>query len=48
MALFEDVGCHGCHAVEGYSVLADLDKVGPSLAKVGSKVNSVGLVGRVD
>ena len=33
MALFEDVGCHGCHAVEGYSVLADLDKVGPSLAK---------------
>lgn len=41
MALFEDIGCHGCHAVEGYSVLADLDKVGPSLAKVGSKVNSV-------
>ena len=41
MALFEDIGCHGCHAVEGYSVLADLDQVGPSLAKVGSKVNSV-------
>ncbi|MYE89473.1 c-type cytochrome, partial [Candidatus Poribacteria bacterium] len=41
MALFEDVGCHGCHAVEGYSVLADLKKVGPSLAKIGSKVNSI-------
>ena len=41
MALFEDIGCHGCHAVEGYSVLGDLDNVGPSLAKIGSKVNSV-------
>lgn len=41
MALFEDLGCHGCHAVEGYSALANLDNVGPSLAKIGSKVNSV-------
>lgn len=41
MALFEDLGCHGCHAVEGYSTLANLDNVGPSLAKIGSKVNSV-------
>ena len=41
MALFEDLGCHGCHAVEGYPVLKKLDKVGPSLAKIGSKVNSV-------
>ena len=41
MALFEDIGCHGCHAVEGYSALANINKVGPSLAKIGSKVNSV-------
>lgn len=38
LALFEDLGCHGCHAVEGYSALENIDKVGPSLAKVGSKV----------
>ncbi len=41
MGLFEDLGCHGCHAVEGYSALANIDKVGPSLAKIGSKVNNV-------
>ena len=41
MAVFEDLGCHGCHAVEGYPILKELDKVGPSLAKVSSKVNSV-------
>ena len=39
LALFEDLGCHGCHAVEGYSAIEDIAKVGPSLAKVGSKVN---------
>lgn len=38
LALFEDLGCHGCHAVEGYSALDNIAKVGPSLAKVGSKV----------
>ena len=42
LALFEDLGCHGCHAVEGYSAIANVNKVGPkvgpSLAKVGSKV----------
>lgn len=38
MALFEDLGCHGCHAVEGYSALDKIQKVGPSLEKVGSKV----------
>ena len=38
LALFEDLGCHGCHAVEGYSALENISKVGPSLAKVGSKV----------
>ena len=38
LALFEDLGCHGCHAVEGYSAIENINKVGPSLAKVGSKV----------
>ncbi len=41
MALFEDLGCHGCHSVEGYPALDKLAKVGPSLAKVGSKVNGI-------
>lgn len=38
LAVFEDLGCHGCHAVEGYSAIDNISKVGPSLAKVGSKV----------
>ncbi len=38
LALFEDLGCHGCHVVEGYSALDKIQKVGPSLKKVGSKV----------
>ena len=41
MDLFESLGCHGCHAVEGYSALEKIDKVGPSLSKVGSKVQEV-------
>ena len=41
MDLFESLGCHGCHAVEGYSALEKIDNVGPSLSKVGSKVNDV-------
>ena len=41
LALFEDLGCHGCHAVEGYSALENIDKTGPSLAKVGSKVQDI-------
>ncbi len=41
MDLFETLGCHGCHAVEGYSSLEKIGKVGPSLSKVGSKVNDV-------
>ncbi len=41
LSLFEDLGCHGCHAVEGYSALDKIGKVGPSLAKVGSKVQDV-------
>ncbi len=41
LALFEDLGCHGCHAVEGYSAIENINKVGPSLAKVGSKVKDI-------
>lgn len=41
MDLFETLGCHGCHAVEGYSSLEKIGKVGPSLSKVGSKINDV-------
>lgn len=42
MSLFEDLGCHGCHAVEGYSALENIKKVGPALNKVGSKVQDIG------
>lgn len=41
MELFENLGCHGCHAVEGYSSLDKIGKVGPSLAKIGSKVKDI-------
>ena len=41
MDLFENLGCHGCHAVEGYSTLNNIEKVGPSLKKVGSKVQDI-------
>lgn len=34
--LFVKLGCHGCHLADGYSQEA---KVGPSLLRVGSKVN---------
>ncbi len=35
--LFLKLGCHGCHLVEGYQ---NEEKVGPSLRRIGSKVNS--------
>ncbi len=41
LALFEDLGCHGCHAVEGYSAIETIGKVGPSLAKIGSKIKDI-------
>ena len=41
LALFEDLGCHGCHAVEGYSALDNIAKVGPALDKIGSKVKDI-------
>jgi mono/diheme cytochrome c family protein len=34
--LFEQLGCHGCHLVEG---LGDLPKVGPYLRRIGAKVD---------
>lgn len=34
--LFLKLGCHGCHLAQGYG---KLDKVGPSLKRIGSKVN---------
>ena len=34
--LFKKLGCHGCHLVQGYS---NLDKVGPGLKRIASKVN---------
>ncbi|MEE9550438.1 MAG: c-type cytochrome, partial [Candidatus Binatia bacterium] len=34
--LFEQVGCTGCHLVEGYE---DIPKIGPSLRRVGAKVD---------
>ena len=39
--LFEQLGCHGCHLVAGYE---ELDKVGPSLARVSAKVDPQWLV----
>ena len=35
------LGCHGCHAVEGYSAIEKIAKVGPSLEKVGSKIKDL-------
>ncbi|MDG2307287.1 MAG: c-type cytochrome [Candidatus Binatia bacterium] len=34
--LFEQLGCHGCHLVQGYG---DLPRVGPSLRRVSAKVD---------
>jgi len=39
--LFVDLGCNGCHLVNGYG---DLYKVGPDLSKVASKVDKTWLV----
>lgn len=41
LQLFTNLGCNGCHLVEGYS---ELFKVGPSLEKVGEKVDQTWLV----
>jgi mono/diheme cytochrome c family protein len=39
--LFEQLGCHGCHLVQGYD---GLPQVGPSLQRVAAKVNPQWLV----
>jgi mono/diheme cytochrome c family protein len=39
--LFEELGCHGCHLVEGYE---DLQKVGPYLRLVSAKLDPSWLV----
>lgn len=41
LQLFADLGCHGCHLVEGYE---DMYKTGPELNKVASKVDKTWLV----
>lgn len=43
--LFEQLGCHGCHLVEGYDGLA---KVGPSLRNLGAKDRPEWLVGWIE
>ena len=40
--LFEQLGCHGCHLVEGYE---HLPAVGPSLRRISAKVDPNWLVG---
>ncbi|HVN85103.1 MAG TPA: c-type cytochrome [Candidatus Binatia bacterium] len=39
--LFVNLGCHGCHLVEGYD---GLDKVGPYLRRIGAKVDPAWIV----
>lgn len=39
--LFEELGCHGCHLTEGYETIP---KVGPSLTRIGAKVDPSWLV----
>ena len=39
--LFEELGCHGCHLVEGYD---DLGKVGPYLRLASAKLDASWIV----
>ena len=39
--LFEQLGCHGCHLVEGYG---ELGKIGPNLHRIGAKLDPGWLV----
>jgi mono/diheme cytochrome c family protein/predicted nuclease with TOPRIM domain len=43
--LFETMGCHGCHLVEGF---AQLPKVGPDLQRLASKVDPAWLVAWIE
>ncbi len=45
--LFEDLGCHGCHLTEGYEELSKengTSVIGPSLRRIGAKVDHAWLV----
>jgi hypothetical protein len=45
--LFIELGCHGCHLTEGYETLAkphDVPIIGPSLRRIGAKVDPGWLV----
>jgi len=45
--LFEELGCHGCHLTEGYEDLSKMNgtsAVGPSLRRIGAKVDHAWLV----
>ena len=41
LAMFEVLGCHGCHPVEGFR---DLPRVGPDLTRIGNKVEPAWLI----
>lgn len=43
--LFEQLGCHGCHLVQGYGEMA---KVGPSLTRVAAKVDPQWMVNWIE
>jgi mono/diheme cytochrome c family protein len=45
--LFEELGCHGCHLTEGYEELSKLNGVsaiGPSLRRIGAKLDHAFMV----
>jgi len=45
--LFVELGCHGCHLAEGYEDLSRIDgtpAIGPSLRRIGAKVDPAWLV----
>ena len=45
--LFEELGCHGCHLTEGYEDLSKINgvtAVGPSLRRVGAKLDHAWMV----
>jgi mono/diheme cytochrome c family protein len=45
--LFVELGCHGCHLTEGYEDLSKIDgttAIGPSLRRIGAKVDPAWLV----
>lgn len=43
--MFTELGCHGCHLLEGFE---KMDKVGPELNRIGTKVSPEWLVGWIE